>query len=213
MLQAPPSPEQSAKIQLIKGPNIALLPVLALFPNEFSLPILLKMGDNVSTDEILPAGAKVLPFRSSIPKISEFSFGIIDKTYPERAKQVRDAGGHAIIGGDNYGQGSSREHAALAPRFLGLQLAIAKNFARIHWQNLIHFGVLPLTFANPDDYDAIKQGDVIEMKGIRDALKNGSKLHATINSSAKEIALDHELSQRQLEVLLEGGLINWTKKP
>ena len=212
MLQAPPSPEQSAKVQLIKGPNIELLPELTPLPNEFSLPILLKMGDNVSTDEILPAGAKVLPLRSSIPKISEFSFGVIDESYPERAKQVRDAGGHAVVGGDNYGQGSSREHAALAPRFLGLQLVIAKSFARIHWQNLINFGVLPLTFVDPHDYDAFKQSDFVEMKGIRDTLKNGPRIHATIKSSAKEIVLEHVLSQRQLEVLLKGGLINWSKK-
>src|SRR5690606_9130028 len=118
------------------------------------------LGDNVSTDEIMPAGARVLPFRSNIPKIADFSFDMIDTTYHDRALEVRETGGHAVIGGGNYGQGSSREHAALAPRYLGLRLVIARGFARIHWQNLVNFGIVPLEFTRDEDYAAIEQGDV-----------------------------------------------------
>jgi len=211
MMQGPLTPEQSQKIKLIKGPNIESLPELAPLPDEFSLPILLKMGDNISTDEILPAGAKVLPYRSNIPKISEFAFGVVDDTYPKRAKETRKSG-HALIAGENYGQGSSREHAALAPRYLGLHLVIAKSFARIHWQNLINFGVLPVTFVNPSDYDQLHQDDVLVLKGLHDALKNRKRIQAIAQSSNKLIELEQTLSDRQLEILLEGGLINWVKQ-
>ena len=153
MLQAPLSPEKSRATQLVKGPNIASLPDIEPLPQELKVKVLLKMGDNISTDEIMPAGARVLPYRSNIPKISEFSFDVIDETYFKRAKELQ--GGHAVIGGDNYGQGSSREHAALAPRYLGLQVVITKSFARIHWQNLVNFGIVPLNFANPADYEKI----------------------------------------------------------
>lgn len=172
--------------------------------------MLLKVGDDISTDEIMPAGARVLPFRSNIPKIAEFVYEQVDEGYVKRAKKHGD---HAIVGGDNYGQGSSREHAALAPRHLGLRAVIAKGYARIHWQNLVNFGVLPLTFADADDYDKLEQDDVITLKGLRESLGKGDALAASIKGKRKgKLKLRHQLSPRQVEVLLEGGLINWMRK-
>jgi aconitate hydratase len=212
LLESPLTLDKARQVKLVKGPNIASLPELPALANELRLPILLKMGDNISTDEIMPAGARVLPYRSNIPKISEFSFDVIDDTYARRAQAIVHENGHAIIAGENYGQGSSREHAALAPRYLGLRLVIAKSFARIHWQNLINFGVLPLTFENPDDYDRIQLGDVIQVEKLHETIQQGSKVIATIADTKTAIPLLHKLSPRQLEVLIAGGLINWMKK-
>ena len=156
MLLVPPT--DGRRTMLVKGPNIASLPDFEALPETILGPVLLKMGDNVSTDEILPAGAEVLPLRSNIPAISRFAFSRIDATYHDRAVVVREAGGHVVIGGENYGQGSSREHAAIAPRYLGLHAVIAKGFARIHAQNLVNFGVLPISFTDPADYDRIRRG-------------------------------------------------------
>jgi len=147
-------------VEIVKGPNIKPLPELSVLPERLEGPVLLKLGDNISTDDIMPAGTKVLPFRSNIPEISKFTFNAIDETYYDRSLKYQKSGSF-IIGGLNYGQGSSREHAALGPRYLGLRAVIAKSFARIHWQNLCNFGILPLTFSNPDDYEKIKQGDVL----------------------------------------------------
>src|SRR5262249_28859372 len=146
-----------------KGPNIQALPILDAIPDALEAPVLLQLGDDVSTDEILPAGARVLPYRSNIEQISEFAFEPIDRSYPGRAKQTRSTG-HVIVAGKNSGQGSSREHAALAPRFLGLRVVIARQFARIHRDNLINFGVLPLVFEDAGDRDRIACGDVIAIK-------------------------------------------------
>ena len=158
-------------------------------------------------------GARVLPYRSNIPKISEFTFDIIDDTYAKRARALHEQGKqHAIIGGENYGQGSSREHAALAPRYLGLQLVIAKSFARIHWENLINFGILPLTFVNADDDKRFSQGDVIQIDQVMTTIKSQQILTAKIIGKDAEIRLQHRLSQRQIEILSEGGLINWVKR-
>ncbi len=206
MLEAPLSLEEAREIKLIKGPNIASLPELPPLAKTLHLPVLLKVGNNISTDEIMPAGARVLPYRSNIPKISEFCFDVIDKSYHKRAG---DKKGHAIIAGDNYGQGSSREHAALAPRYLGLQLVIAKSFARIHWQNLVNFGILPLTFVNVNDYENIQPDDVIEIDDVLHTISAGKGIKAKI--AGNEIALKHNLSARQIEVLAAGGLINWTR--
>jgi aconitate hydratase len=211
MLQAPLPLEDARKIKLIKGPNIATLPEIKPLARDMRLPVLLKMGDNISTDEIMPAGARVLPFRSNIPKISEFSFDVIDETYHKRAIATHEFTGHMVVGGDNYGQGSSREHAALAPRYLGLQAVLTKSFARIHWQNLINFGILPLVFAHPSDYDKIMQGDVVVMNDIPNTLLHSSEITATIEGKDTKILLRHTLSPRQVEVLIEGGLINWVK--
>src|SRR5207247_4369027 len=143
--------------------NISSLPDFDPLPDELELEVLLKVGDDVSTDEIMPAGQRVLPYRSNIPKISEFAFDAIDDSYHDRAEGTKESGGHAVVGGDNYGQGSSREHAAVAPRYLGLRLVIAKSFARIHWENLANFGILPLEFADATGYDKIDQGDKIAL--------------------------------------------------
>lgn len=212
MLQAPLPLADAVKVQLIKGPNIASLPVLPSLPDNFRCVVLLKLGDNISTDDIMPAGARILPYRSNIPKLSEFLFERIDPTYSKRALQCQASGGHAIIGGENYGQGSSREHAALGPRHLGLHVVIAKSFARIHWQNLVNFGVLPLTFAEGEDYQRVELGDVIVIKNVLAAIQNGNELMAQIEGKDKEIRLTHRLSTRQISVMKEGGLINWVRR-
>jgi aconitate hydratase len=212
MLQAPlPSRQQALQVQLIKGPNIASIPVLTPLPTHIELPVLLKVGDNITTDDIIPAGARVLPYRSNIPKISEFVFDRIDPTYPSRTQATHHNGGHIIIGGENYGQGSSREHAALAPRYLGLHMVITKSFARIHWANLINFGILPLTFVNPEDYLKINLNDEIIIEDVHTAIRNGKKLTATLKASGDIFTLEHALSKRQIEILIAGGLINWVK--
>jgi aconitate hydratase len=198
-------------VELVKGPNIAPLPRFDPLTPTLELPVILKVGDDISTDAIMPAGARVLPFRSNIPKLAEFCFEIIDPTYPERARQVETAGGHLVIAGKNYGQGSSREHAALAPRYLGLRAVLAVSFARIHWQNLPNFGVLPLTFIDPADYQGIEQGDVLSFEGIRDAIQRSEEIQIRNATRGTTIRARHDLSERQVEILLEGGLINWVK--
>lgn len=214
MLQAPVSAEQAKKIFLIKGPNIASIPKLSELAEKINLPILLKVGDNISTDTIMPAGGRVLPYRSNIPKISEFVYDIIDKDYHLRAQAVHNEGGHIIIGGENYGQGSSREHAALAPRYLGLHVVVAKSFARIHLQNLVNFGILPLTFCDTDDYEKIGIEHRIVIEALHKALDSDTDIEAEIVGKIKNghINLRHDLSKRQIEILKAGGLINWVKQ-
>lgn len=199
--------EEAKKIKLVKGPNIVSLPEFEPLPNSLNIPVLLKVEDNISTDEISPAGAKVLPFRSNIPQISQFTYIHVDPDYVSRTKKHPE--GHVIIGGENYGQGSSREHAALAPRYLGLRVVIAKSFARIHWQNLINFGILPLVFKNPNDYDAIHLNDVVEISDLPDILDKES---FKIKINDKELEVQQTVSKRQKELLINGGLINWVKK-
>jgi aconitate hydratase len=203
-----PPPESGDDVELVKGPNIASLPDFEQLPERIEGPVLLKVGDNVSTDEIMPAGQRVLPFRSNIPKMADFVFDAVDESFPQRALEVRDAGGHVVVGGENYGQGSSREHAAIAPRFLGLRAVVAKNFARIHWQNLVNFGILPLEFADPADYDRVEQGDVLVFDGIREALQDpGRAVVAENTTKGDRYELTHHLSPRQVDVMLAGGLI------
>lgn len=197
--------------ELIKGPNIASLPELEPLAENIEAPVLLSLEDNISTDEILPAGAEVLPFRSNIPRIAEYAFSAVAEDYPERARNVRDTGGHIIVAGKNYGQGSSREHAALAPRYLGLRAVIAVSFARIHWQNLINFGILPLTFENASDRKKVKVGDVIQLKNVGDGLVKGQTIKAVLKNSGEEIPLCHQVSDRQLEILTAGGIIPWVQ--
>ena len=204
MLAAPP--ESGEGVDLIKGPNISPLPDLEPLPDDMEIEVLLKVGDGISTDEIMPAGQRVLPYRSNIPEISEFTYIQIDDSYPERARAAK--GGHAVVGGGNYGQGSSREHAAIAPRYLGLRVVIAKNFARIHWQNLVNFGVLPLEFTDDSDYESIEQGDVLAFGGLRSVLQDGGDETTVENATKSEkYALRHRLSKRQAEMVLAGGLI------
>ena len=209
-LLEPPLPEARARlVELVKGPNIRSLPEFDPLPDSLTLPVLLKMGDDVSTDEILPAGAKVLPYRSNIQKIEDFAFERIDSTYVERARAVRVTSGHAVVAGRNYGQGSSREHAAVAPRDLGLRLVLAKGFARIHRQNLINYGVLPLLFVDPEDYDRLHEGDVLHVRDLRRALKSGNEIRL---ECGRPIAARHGFTEKQVDTILAGGLINWQRK-
>ncbi len=212
MLVPPLQPEEARGAALEKTPNIASIPELDVIPDGFAVPVLLKVGDDISTDDIMPAGARVMPFWSNIPKTSEFTFEPVDDSYPHRAKQGGEGRGHAIVAGNNYGQGSSRENAALAPRFLGLRVVLARSFARIHWQNLVNFGVLPLTFADPADYDRLEIGDAIELSGVHAALRSGTKeMEARVNRGRSAVALRHDLSPRQVDLLLCGGVINWLR--
>ncbi|WP_066898190.1 aconitate hydratase [Mycolicibacterium houstonense] len=208
MLVEPPAPERARTVDVVKGPNISSLPELTPLPDDIAAPVLLKVGDNISTDEISPAGARALPFRSNIPKLAMFSFTQIDETYPERAQSAPDTG-HIIVGGENYGQGSSREHAAIAPRYLGLRAVIAKSFARIHWQNLANFGVLALEFADPADYDGVAQDDVLKLTGLRAALADNTPITVTNTTQNTNFAVRHRLSPRQIQHVLAGGLIPW----
>ena len=202
-----PPPKKCISIDLRKGPNIKSLPQFSKLPDTLALPVILKVGNNISTDEIMPAGARVLPFRSNIPEISKFVYEIVDKTFYDRAIKNKE-GGFAIIGGENYGQGSSREHAALAPRYLGLRLVIAKSFARIHWQNLTNFGILPLTFSDKSDWDKISQNDILIVSNVREDLESG-KIIKVQNKSKDEIyETKHTLSERQIKAILAGSLIN-----
>ncbi len=211
LLETPLPPEEAKKVDLYKSPNITSIPEMEPLPDELNIPVLLKVSDNISTDEILAGGARVLPFRSNLEEISKFSFEILDETYYDRAQDVLEKGGHSIVGGYNYGQGSSREHAALAPRFLGLRAVIVKDFARIHWQNLVNFGVLPLTFKNESDFDKINAGDVISFSQLRKSLEKGNEITATIKPKDIQIQCVHSMSKRQVDIMLKGGLINWVK--
>jgi aconitate hydratase len=206
MLVAPLDEDEAQKVEPVKGPNVSSLPDLPPLADEIEAPVLLKVGDNISTDEISPAGARALPYRSNIPKLAEFSFTQIDESYPERARDA-DETGHIIVGGDNYGQGSSREHAAIAPRHLGLAVVIAKSFARIHWQNLANFGVLALEFDDPGDYDGIDQDDTLRIKGIRDTLGDADTLKVDNVTKDTSFTVRHRLSPRQVKDVLAGGLI------
>jgi aconitate hydratase len=204
----PPLPgDENLSVELVKGPNIASLPEFDVLTDHITGPVLLKMGDDISTDEILPAGAQVLPFRSNIPRIAEYAFWQVDESYSSRALAVKDAGGHLIVAGHNYGQGSSREHAVLAPRYLGLRAVIAKSFARIHWQNLVNFGVLPLTFADASDYDSVEAGDELRLAEVADRVRAGLALTVENRAKGSAFAVEHDLSPRQVEVMLAGSLI------
>jgi aconitate hydratase len=203
MLVQPLEPEEAREVELVKGSNISTLPSFDPLPDDIDLEVLLKVGDNVSTDEIMPAGSRVLPYRSNIPKISEFVYIQVDDTYATRAAE--HDGGHAIVGGENYGQGSSREHAVIAPRYLGLRVVVAKSLARIHWQNLANFGVLALEFTEDSDYEQLSQGDVLEFRGLREQLAEGENVTAEVNS--KKYEFSHGLSPRQVDMVLAGGRI------
>ncbi len=204
MLVAPLPAADAATVELVRGPNISSLPDLEPLPDALDLPVLLVAGDDVSTDEISPAGARALPYRSNIPKLAEFTFTRIDEDYPARA---REAGPHAVVAGNNYGQGSSREHAAITPRYLGLAAVIARSFARIHWQNLVNFGVLPLTFTDAADLDAIRVGDVLHLRDLHATLPASRELTVTCGRDDRRITVAHRLSPRQVETMLAGGRI------
>ena len=204
----PPVPiEEAEAAQVLRGPNIKEFPKSKPFADELAARLVLKVGDNITTDHIMPAGAKILPYRSNIPYLSNFCFEVCDPAFPERAKAAGDG---IIVGGSNYGQGSSREHAALVPMYLGIRGVVAKSFARIHIANLINSGILPMTFANPDDYDLINQDDTLTITNIIDGMKSGILTVTTDKGINFEVKCD--LTERQQAILLAGGLLNYTKE-
>ena len=210
MLLAPP--ENGSDRELVKGPNISTMPDFDE-PADFEVPVLLKMGDDISTDEILKAGAEVLPYRSNIPEISKFAFIVVDENFYKRATEAhQEHGGHVVVAGENYAQGSSREHAAIAPRFLGQHAVIAKSYARIGWQNLSNFGIAPLEFVNDEDYDKIDQGDILKIDNLKSQLEKGKTVIVKNVTKNRDFKTKHTLSGRQLTALLDGGIINTFKK-
>jgi len=201
----PPS-EDGQDVELVKGPNITAVPELEPLADSLSGPVLMKVGDDISTDEILPAGTQVLPFRSNIEVISQFTFYQVDESYYERAMEHQEEG-HFIVGGSNYGQGSSREHAALAPRYLGVRAVLAKSYARIHAQNLVNFGVLPLIFENPEAHEGIDQGDELELPDVRSAVEEGRSLEVINRTRDERYAVRLDLSDRQVKMVLAGSIL------
>ena len=205
---APASPEEAAEVEVVRGPNIKPFPACRPVEDELRAQLTLKVGDNITTDHIMPAGAKILPYRSNIPYLSKFCFGVCDADFPQRAIE---AGQSIIVGGANYGQGSSREHAALVPLYLGVRAVVAKSFARIHVANLINAGILPLTFANPDDYDRLSQGDTLSLRGVFEGMERGS-VTLTDETTGEDIALLCQLTKRQRAMLRAGGLLAYTRE-
>ncbi len=205
----PPVPaEEMDSVEVLRGPNIKPFPVSEPLTQDIEAPCSLKVGDNITTDHIMPAGAKILPLRSNIPEISKYCFTVCDENFPARALELKKS---IIVGGVNYGQGSSREHAALAPLYLGVKAVITKSFARIHMANLINAGIVPLVFENESDYDAISQGDDLEIKDIIGQLKSGDTVKVTNKTNGKTFNTKVSLSERQRSMLLDGGLLNYTK--
>lgn len=210
MIEPPASPEEAASIEVLRGPNIKSFPKTEPLPESITAKAVLKVGDNITTDHIMPAGAKILPYRSNIPHLSQFCFGVCDESFPER---IKAEGKGIIIGGANYGQGSSREHAALVPLYLGVKAVITKSFARIHVANLVNAGILPFTFANEADYDRIDQMDQLELAGIRTAMENNTPVVLKNLTKNEEYPLDaSHLSARQRAMLLCGGLLDYTRE-
>lgn len=210
MIEPPASPEEAASIEVLRGPNIKPFPKTEPLPESITAKAVLKVGDNITTDHIMPAGAKILPYRSNIPHLSQFCFGVCDESFPER---IKAEGKGIIIGGANYGQGSSREHAALVPLYLGVKAVITKSFARIHVANLVNAGILPFTFANEADYDRIDQMDQLELADIRTAMENNTPVVLKNLTKNEEYPLDaSHLSARQRAMLLCGGLLDYTRE-
>ena len=208
LIELPASPEEAGDVVVERGPNIKPIPKGQAPAENLECELILKVGDNITTDHIMPAGAKILPYRSNVPKLSEFCFTVCDKDFPERAKTK---GGGIILGGQNYGQGSSREHAALVPLYLGVKAVIAKSFARIHMANLINFGIVPMTLANEADYDKVGEGDEIMIEGFAEAIKGAESAYLTVKKTGERLPLVLNFSARQREILLAGGTLNYTK--
>jgi len=204
---APVPAEEAAGAEVLRGPNIKEFPKSKPFSDSLTAQLVLKVGDNITTDHIMPAGAKILPYRSNIPFLSKFCFEVCDPTFAERAKAAGDG---IIVGGSNYGQGSSREHAALVPMYLGVRCVIAKSFARIHVANLINAGILPVTFENPDDYDQLSQDAKLTISNIVKGMEAGKLTVSDENGFAFNVVCN--LTQRQRAILLAGGLLNYTKE-
>ena len=208
LIEMPASPDKANDLVVERGPNIKPIPKGKAPDKTLDSDIILKVGDNITTDHIMPAGAKILPYRSNVPKLSEFCFTVCDPSFPERAKAM---GGGVILGGQNYGQGSSREHAALVPLYLGVKAVIAKSFARIHVANLINFGIVPMTLKNESDYDRIPERAKIRIDGFDKAIHGDNTAYLTIDGLDEKIPLALNLSDRQREILLAGGMLNYTK--
>lgn len=209
MVIAPASEEDMDKVEVLRGPNIKPFPSTTPLENTISASCALKVGDNITTDHIMPAGAKILPLRSNIPAISEHCFTVCDKEFPARAKMLKSS---VIVGGANYGQGSSREHAALAPLYLGVKAVLVKSFARIHRSNLINAGILPLTFANEADYDKINLGDELVVENVREILGSGADIAVKNLTTNETIMTKCGLTDRTRDIILAGGLLNYTKE-
>ncbi|MBQ8440869.1 MAG: aconitate hydratase [Clostridia bacterium] len=203
---APASPEEAKSLEILRGPNIKKFPDCHPQEDSIKAELVLKVGDNITTDHIMPAGAKILPYRSNIPHLSQYCFGVCDSTFPERAKA---AGQSIVVGGVNYGQGSSREHAALVPLYLGVRVVITKSFARIHVANLINAGIMPLTFANAEDYDKVEQGDILSIDGVWAGMDNG-KMTLRDETKGIEIPLVCSFTERQKDILKAGSLLAYT---
>lgn len=203
----PATPEEAASVEVLRGPNIKEFPKTKPLENSVTAELTLKVGDNITTDHIMPAGSKILPYRSNIPYLSKFCFAVCDESFAERSKA---AGNGFVVGGENYGQGSSREHAALVPLYLGVRAVIAKSFARIHAANLINAGILPLTFADPADYEKLNQGDRLTLTDLKDGMKTG-KILLKNETTGQSIPLACSFTDRQREILLAGGLLAYTK--
>jgi aconitate hydratase len=210
LLEAPLPEERARQVELVKAPSIGTLPDFDPLPDTIEALVAIKVGDDISTDEIMPAGARALPHRSNIEKLAEFAFAGVDPGYVERARQ---AGQHAIVGGRNYGQGSSREHAAIVPRHLGLRMVLASSYARIHWQNLANFGVLPLEFVDEADAERIEAGDQLLVEGLHDALRDGTEITVRDRTRDQSIRARHRLSPRQVAIVLAGGRIPRFRQP
>jgi aconitase (EC 4.2.1.3) len=209
-----PLPEEEAKkVEIYRGPNIKPLPEFDELPESLEGEVSLIVGDNITTDHIMPAGAKILPLRSNIYAISEYVYHYVDPDFVRRAKEIKDQKGKAniIVGGENYGQGSSREHAALAPRFLGVRAVIAKSFARIHHANLVNFGIVPLEFKNKEDYHKFSLGDELLIPDLKNRLQEGKEIVVINKTTGEEIVCTYNLTPKQISVLLKGGLLNWIK--
>ena len=207
----PPAPESEMdSVEILRGPNIKEFPQSDALENDITAKCLLKVGDNITTDHIMPAGAKILPYRSNIPYLSNFCFAVCDEKFPARC---RAEGKGIIVGGANYGQGSSREHAALVPLYLGVKAVIAKSFARIHCANLANAGILPFVFKNEADYDTIDQMDELELPNIREAIASGKDTVILKNlTKGTEMELEPVLTERQRGLVLAGGLLNYTRE-
>jgi aconitate hydratase len=203
-----PPTNGSDGVEVVRGPNIKPVPLADPVPETVAGRVLLKVGDNITTDHIMPAGAKILPLRSNVPAIAEYVFWRVDPDFVDRA---REWGGGVIVGGENYGQGSSREHAALAPLYLGVRAVLVKSFARIHQDNLVNFGILPLTFIDPGDYESLQQGDELVIPDARTALSDGRLLAIHNRTQEQAYTVSHHLSPRQIKILLAGGLLNYVR--
>lgn len=209
LIELPASAEEADSVEILRGPNIKPFPTTNPLENEIKTSVLLKVGDNITTDHIMPAGAKILPYRSNIPYLSNFCFTVCDSEFPKRAAA---AGSGIIIGGSNYGQGSSREHAALVPLYLGIKAVVAKSFARIHRANLINAGILPLTFENETDYDNCDLNDEITVSNILDAISNDKDIIIENKTKNTITKVSCQLSERQKDIILAGGLLNYTRE-